>query len=98
LLDRDTVTDPCIMAVDERSRAICCVAHEVPQGPVTNSGYATPVVLGDQVIMHRPAKVESYAHNAIEMLAQDPNATSPFKQLVCESAEGKIKQLLGDRK
>jgi hypothetical protein len=48
--------------------------------------------------MHRPAKVESYAHNAIEMLAQDPNATPPFKQLVCESAEGKIKQLLGDRK
>jgi dienelactone hydrolase len=34
-----------------------------------------------------------YAEKAIEMLAQDPNATPEFKQLVRESAEGKIKQL-----
>ena len=61
LLNRDTVTDPFIMAVDKRSGAILWrVAHQVPTGPVTNSGYATPVVLDDQVIMHRPGKVESY--------------------------------------
>ena len=39
-----------------------------------------------------------YAQKAIEMLDQDPNATAQFKQLVRESAEGKIKQLQGDRK
>ncbi len=34
-----------------------------------------------------------YAQKAIEMLDKDPNATPQFKQLVRESAEGKIKEL-----
>ena len=39
-----------------------------------------------------------YAQKALEMLDQDPHATPEFKQLVRESAEGKIKQLQADRK
>jgi len=39
-----------------------------------------------------------YAQKAIAMLDQDPDATPQFKQLIRESAEGKIKQLQGDRK
>lgn len=39
-----------------------------------------------------------YAQKALEMLDQDPNATAEFKQLVRESAEGKVKQLQADRK
>ena len=39
-----------------------------------------------------------YAQKAIEMLDKDPNATPQFKQLVRESAEGKIKELQSDPK
>jgi dienelactone hydrolase len=37
----------------------------------------------------------NYARKAIEMLDQDVNATAQFKQLVRQSAEGKIKELQG---
>ena len=40
----------------------------------------------------------TYARKAIAMLDEDPNATPQFRQLVRESAEGKIKQLQGERK
>jgi len=40
----------------------------------------------------------TYARKAIAMLDEDPNATPQFRQLVRESAEGKIKQLQRDRK
>jgi dienelactone hydrolase len=39
-----------------------------------------------------------YAQKAIEMLDKDTNATPQFKQLVRQSAEGKIKELQGVRK
>ena len=39
-----------------------------------------------------------YAQKAIAMLDQDPDATPQLKQLVRESAEGKIKQLQAERK
>jgi outer membrane protein assembly factor BamB len=61
LLNRETTSDPFIIAVDRRSgKELWKTPHSVPAGAITNSGWATPVVVGNQVIVHRPGKIESY--------------------------------------
>ena len=50
------------------------------------------------VAMGNKDEALKYAQKAIEMLDKDPNATPQFKQLVRESAEGKIKELQANPK
>jgi dienelactone hydrolase len=49
------------------------------------------------VAMGNKEEALKYARKAIEMLDTDPNATPQLKQLVRQSAEGKIKELQGVR-
>ena len=58
-LNRDSVVDPFFMAIDRRSgQVLWRVTHETrPRG---SSGHATPVIVADQVLLHRSGKIVSF--------------------------------------
>jgi outer membrane protein assembly factor BamB len=62
ILNRDSAVDPFIMAVDTRSGDVLWrVAREIPPGPaVPFASYSTPVLAGDQVVVHGMGTITSY--------------------------------------
>jgi outer membrane protein assembly factor BamB len=61
ILARDTITDPTILAVDRKAGTIKWqTAREILTKLVPHSSYSTPVVVGDQVIVHGPGTVTAY--------------------------------------
>ena len=61
ILSRDTIADPLLLAVDKRSGAIKWqVGREIMTTNVPHSSYSTPVVVGDQVVVHGMLNVTAY--------------------------------------
>ena len=61
ILSRDTITDPAILAVDRRAGTIKWqTAREIMTKVVPHSSYSTPVVVGDQVVVHGMSNVTAY--------------------------------------
>ena len=61
VLSRDTIVAPTILAVDRRAGTIKWeVAREIMTKTVPHSSYSTPVVVGDQVIVHGMGNVTAY--------------------------------------
>jgi outer membrane protein assembly factor BamB len=61
ILSRDTIADPAILAVDRRAGTVKWqAAREIMTKAVPHSSYSTPVVVGDQVIVHGMGNVTAY--------------------------------------
>jgi outer membrane protein assembly factor BamB len=61
ILSRDTTANPTLFAVDRRTGTVKWqVAREILSTVVAHSSYSTPVVLGDQVIVHGMMNITSY--------------------------------------
>jgi outer membrane protein assembly factor BamB len=61
VLNRDTIANPEMIAVDRRAGTIKWrVPREAIVGPVPHSGYATPVVAGGEIIIHSMQNVIAY--------------------------------------
>jgi len=61
VLNRDTIANPSMLAVDRRSGTIKWERPREPVvGPVAHSGYATPVVAGNEIIIHSMQNVIGY--------------------------------------
>ena len=61
VLNRDTIANPSMLAVDRRAGTIKWqVAREAVTGIVPHSSYSTPVVAGDEIIVHSMHNVIAY--------------------------------------
>jgi outer membrane protein assembly factor BamB len=61
VLNRDTIANPTMLAVDRRDGTIKWqVSREAITGVAPHSSYSTPVVAGDQIIVHSMMNVISY--------------------------------------
>jgi outer membrane protein assembly factor BamB len=61
ILSRDTIASPSLLAVDKRTGTIKWqVAREIMTTTVPHSSYSTPVVTGDQVVVHGMENIAAY--------------------------------------
>lgn len=61
ILNRDTIANPALIAVDKRTGAIKWqVPREIMATAIPHSSYSTPVVVGDQVVVHGVLNVTAY--------------------------------------
>jgi len=61
VLNRDTIANPSILAVDRRSGTIKWqVARETISTVAPHSSYSTPVVVGDQIVVHGMMNITAY--------------------------------------
>jgi outer membrane protein assembly factor BamB len=61
VLNRDTSANPSVLAVDRRSGTIKWqVAREITTTIVPHASYSTPVVVGDQIVIHGMMNITAY--------------------------------------
>jgi len=62
ILNRHEPKDPFLVAIDRKSGTIIWKqTHEVPSGqPIAFGSHSTPLVVGDQIVIHGPTRVQAF--------------------------------------